>query len=141
MRTVTLVESLVVKEVRLAHGEQIRRFHIGGHHVRPLGDDCALVLDEPVCAEIIPAHEFHRRWTNGRKSDMYIAVSKDVQELLQIPMDALAERCEAAETGKQQALAELAVDRAKIKNAEHAGFLRRLAYLLTGDFDRIGSPS
>ena len=141
MRTVTLIESLVVKEVRLAHGDQIRRFHVEGHHVRPLGEDCALVLDEPVCAEIIPVHEFHHRWANGRKSDMYIAVSKDVQELLQIPMDALAERCEAAEAGKQQALAELAVERAKIKSAARAGLLRRIAYLFTGDFGRIGSQS
>lgn len=87
MRKVRFIKSLNVDDVRLAEGRDLEYYCKSPMPMIPIGGDSALVgCDETVDVQVVTVHRFSKI-TDGSRKDMFIAVSKEVQDLLGIPLD------------------------------------------------------
>ena len=91
MKIVKYVHSLNVEERPYLGVDELQSHRVDMPTLAPVPDG-ALALAEEVEVRVVPIH--HLQWNNARqgRGDAYIAYSKEVQDLLEMPFDAMSKQ-------------------------------------------------
>ena len=127
MRIVKFIQSLNIKDVRLYKYQELKYSTLSMDRLQPISDD--EFIDAEADTRVIPVHEFRKNY--GRNSDYteeyFIAFSKEVQDLLEMPFDIMKEQLESAHS-------ELSLLRRQLNSYKNMGILNRLRFFLTKRF-------
>ena len=122
MRKVKFISGLKVESRPMLNPDEIRYHMMESIPPVPVGDEFLATTAE-VNTMVVPIH-WLRKIENGEQVDTYIAYSKDVQELLEMPFDVLRD--------ENITLTHQLYDaRDRIDNICGAGLWRRLKFLFT----------
>lgn len=116
MRYVNFVKSLVVERLPLA-GREMAYYTQDFTCVDDNGEPAMLYTDSNITEHVIPVHMISHI-NKGERVETFIAYSKEVEELIEIPFKAITEELFRANIYKR-----------KIKTAT---WINRLVYLFTG---------
>lgn len=135
MRKVKFIKSLNVEDVILFSGQELK-VHEFDLNCQQVGDDLFIKPTDFISDRIVPVHRICFADENEQK-DVYIAYSKEVEELISVPFSALNEARKTAQTLTADALNQLDSlnrDYHKLQNKiKDASFLDRVKYLFTGE--------
>lgn len=97
MRYVKFIKRLVIDKLPMISGDEIR-YHTS-HDLPPMIDGEMLLVKEPVITHIVPIHRLCKATRDNRTGEnhidtIYIAYSKEVQELLEMPFDVIKSELE-----------------------------------------------
>lgn len=130
MREVNFIRGLVIEKVLCAPRQDIEVHDMRGS-LTPTTTDEALLTDEAVTTTVVPVHRLSRSTREPVTGDVvrcdtFIAYSKEVQELIEIPIDAIAEALKLCENNLQHS-------RQQVDSFRRGSFWSRLRYAFTGN--------
>jgi len=124
MRRVKLIRELVIDEVPVMGCEEIRYFTAPPLRTVGVGPNEFMAVDATVTTHVVPIHRISRGSPSG-VTHTYIAYSKEVQDLLEMPFDAITRESENCRALTNKTSRELGA----IKNMR---FWDRLRFLFVG---------
>ena len=112
----------------------------GGQGLAPVGDEFMVATPAELRCEIVPIHQVTKCFNRGAltkhedivRKDTFIAYSKEVEDILEVPIALLHERAEASEKSAQRAMHKHNILLGMIGGAS---LWRRVKYLFSGGVD------